>query len=139
MDVRNCRQCGRLYNYIGGSMYNLCPDCIDKLEKKFTFVKEYIEQDENKNASIKQIAEDCDVTVKQLQQWIREERLTFSEDSPIGIPCEMCGKTIKSGKFCESCKQQMATNLGKMYRNEAPDPKPVRRKSERGKMRFRDD
>jgi len=105
MDVRNCRQCGRLYNYIGGSMYNLCPDCIDK----------------------------------QLQQWIREERLTFSEDSPIGIPCEMCGKTIKSGKFCESCKQQMATNLGKMYRNEAPDPKPVRRKSERGKMRFRDD
>lgn len=38
MDVRNCRQCGRLYNYIGGSMYNLCPDCIDKLEKKFTFL-----------------------------------------------------------------------------------------------------
>ena len=118
--------------------------CISKLIQTFdtgvTDIKtRQITIDENKNASIKQIAEDCDVTVKQLQQWIREERLTFSEDSPIGIPCEMFGKTIKSGKFCESCKQQMATNLGKMYRNEAPDPKPVRRKSERGKMRFLDD
>ena len=35
MDVRNCRQCGKLYNYIGGSYRNLCPSCIKQLEDKF--------------------------------------------------------------------------------------------------------
>ena len=44
MDVRNCRGCGRLYNYIGGSYRNLCPDCVRKLEEKFDIVKDYIEE-----------------------------------------------------------------------------------------------
>ena len=34
MEVRNCRGCGRLYNYIGGSYKNLCPLCIIELENK---------------------------------------------------------------------------------------------------------
>ena len=42
MDVRNCRQCGKLYNYIGGSYRNLCPSCIKQLEDKFVEIKEYI-------------------------------------------------------------------------------------------------
>ena len=42
MDVRNCRQCGKLYNYIGGSYRNLCPSCIKQLEDKFMEIKEYI-------------------------------------------------------------------------------------------------
>ena len=93
MDVRNCRQCGRLFNYIGGSYRNLCPSCVEALEEKFGEVKEYIE--ENKTASIGAISEACDVSVKQLEQWIREERLAFADDSPIGIACEVCGDKIK--------------------------------------------
>ena len=42
MEVRNCKNCGRLYNYIGGA-YRLCPDCMKKLEEKFQEVKQYIE------------------------------------------------------------------------------------------------
>ena len=56
MDVRNCRGCGRLYNYIGGSYRNLCPDCVRKLEEKFDIVKDYIE--ENHSATMNQISED---------------------------------------------------------------------------------
>ena len=36
MDVRNCKECGRLFNYIGGQ--RLCPACKDKLEEKFAQV-----------------------------------------------------------------------------------------------------
>ena len=47
MDVRNCRQCGKLYNYIGGSYRNLCPSCIKQLEDKFMEIKEYIRKQFN--------------------------------------------------------------------------------------------
>ena len=33
MDVRNCKTCGRLFNYMGGAP--LCPECKAALEKKF--------------------------------------------------------------------------------------------------------
>lgn len=136
MEVRNCRQCGRLYNYIGGSYKNLCPSCINKLEDKFAVVKEYIE--DNKMATISEISEECEVSVKQLEQWIREERLCFTEDSPIGIACESCGATIKSGRFCDKCKSTMASQLGSMYGQKTnPNLKSNTRQTDREKARMR--
>lgn len=136
MDVRNCRQCGRLFNYIGGTYRNLCPDCIRALENKFEEVKNYI--DENKVATISQISEACDVSVKQIEKWIREERLYFSDDSPIGIECENCGTTIKSGRFCEACKSTMANQLGSMYESSKPKQKTQTNTNTSSRMRFLD-
>ena len=135
MDVRNCRGCGRLYNYIGGSYRNLCPDCVRKLEEKFDIVKDYIE--ENHSATMNQISEDCDLSVRQLEKWVHAERLCFADDSPIGIPCENCGKTIKSGRYCEACKNTLANQLGSMYaiNYEEDDEKD---KNSRARMRYLD-
>lgn len=94
MNVRNCRKCGKIFNHIGGMP--ICPACKEKLEEKFQQVKKYIR--ENKMADIKEVAEQCEVEVGQIQQWIREERLEFTEDSPVKIPCENCGEMIRSGK-----------------------------------------
>ena len=57
MDVRTCRKCGRLFNYLSGPP--VCSACRDEMEKKFTTVKEYIR--ENPGASMKEIAEENDV------------------------------------------------------------------------------
>ena len=94
MNVRNCKKCGRLYNYITG--INLCPACREELEDKFQEVKEYIY--DHPDASIQQISEDCEVEIAQIKRWIREERLTFSDNSVIGIECEVCGALIKIGR-----------------------------------------
>ena len=40
MEVRNCKSCGRLYNYIGGSYKNLCPNCVNSMEDKFAEVRD---------------------------------------------------------------------------------------------------
>mgnify|MGYP004448278613 FL=1 len=104
MDVRNCRGCGRLFNYVGGQ--NICPACKEELEKKFSDVKEYVR--ENPNCTINEISEANDVTTNQIKQWIREERLQFAEDSNIGIECELCGADIRTGRYCEKCKQKIA-------------------------------
>ena len=66
MDVRNCRMCGKLYNFIGGPYRNLCPNCIEKMEEKFDEVKEYIE--EHKAATINEVSEECDVSSRQIEQ-----------------------------------------------------------------------
>ena len=42
---------------------------------------------------------------------VREERLVFSDDSPVGLPCESCGVTIKTGRFCDKCKAELATGF----------------------------
>lgn len=133
MEVRNCKGCGRLFNYLGGAP--LCANCLQGLEEKFSQVKEYIY--ENPSAGIQIVAEENDVTVSQIKRWIREERLSFSDDSPIGVECESCGKTIKTGRFCAQCKDKMKNNLGSMYKNPAPVEKKTNQK-ESPKMRFLD-
>ena len=132
MEVRNCRNCGRLFNYLGGP--NICPACRDEVEKKFQDVKEYIRQ--NPNASIQEISDDNEVTTAQIRQWIREERLQFAENSSIGIECEGCGATIKTGKYCENCKNNMANALSQsIEKPKMPEP-PKEKPKKENKMRF---
>lgn len=107
MNVTNCKGCGRLFNAL--SSERLCPDCRKRLDEKFQEVKQYLE--EHPNSSMNDLSQECEVSVKQLKQWVREERLTFSENSLEGIECEQCGKMIKTGRFCDSCKSKISNNL----------------------------
>ena len=134
MDVRNCKGCGKLFNYLSGPP--LCPNCLKALDTKFSEVKEYIY--EHPGAGIQEVSEENEVSIAQIKKWIREERLSFADDSPIGVECEGCGKTIKTGRYCPLCKDKMTHNLGEMYK-EAPK-KQVRKidKTVNPKMRFFD-
>ncbi len=107
MDVKNCKKCGRIFNYALGPV--ICPACKESMEEKFQEVKKFIQQ--NGYASMNVVSEECDVETSQIQQWIREERLQFSDDSPIKVACESCGKMIGSGRFCEKCKNDMTRGL----------------------------
>jgi flagellar operon protein (TIGR03826 family) len=134
MDVRNCKNCGKLYNYISG-LPPLCSACQKVIEEKFSIVKEYIYN--HPGAGIAEVAEENDVTTMQIQKWIREERLTFSEDSPVGIECENCGAMIKTGRFCKPCKDKLANNLGSMYREPEPEPEVKKNNTvQNARMRF---
>lgn len=132
MDVRNCKSCGKLFSYIGGAP--LCPKCRSGLEEKFQEVKIYVE--ENPTAPISQVAEENDVTIQQLKRWVKEERLAFSDASLIGINCESCGAMIKTGRFCQSCKERMHGDLSNMYRSQ--EPAVVKKQKESARMRFLD-
>lgn len=129
MEVMNCRGCGRLFNYIGGQQ--LCPACKDELEKKFMEVKEYIREHPEKNIS--QVSEDMDVSIRQLKNWVRQERLIFSEESKVMIECEQCGAFIRTGRFCEKCKKNMADNLSKLYQ---ADPQSMKRQRDGDRLRY---
>ena len=133
MEVKNCKGCNRLFQYIGGAPF--CPTCRDELEKKFVEVKEYIY--ENPGASITEVSEANEVSVKQIKQWIREDRLVLSTPSPDGVLCEQCGIPICSGRFCTSCKAKIASNLGSVLaRPKSPAQAPDKKDKDGNKMRF---
>lgn len=132
MEVKNCKECKRLFNYIGGS--RLCPDCRAKLEEKFAEVKKFVE--DNKNASISVVSQEMEVSVQQLNQWVREERLIFAEGSTVMIDCEACGAPIRTGRFCDECKSQMVNKFGGMYQKRETQVKKEER--DRARMRFLD-
>ncbi len=132
MNVRNCRKCGKLFNYLTGMP--ICPACREMLDEKFKEVKEYIR--ENPRVGIKEVSEKCEVEVAQIQQWIREERLEFAEGSVMMINCESCGAPIKSGRYCDSCKSRLTNGFSQaMRRPEAPQSAKKDEKTS-PKMRF---
>lgn len=133
MDVRNCIKCNKLFNYLTGPP--ICVGCRREIEDKFKEVRLYIRK--NLKATIPEVAEACKVDVKQIRQWIREERLSFTDDSAIGIECEMCGKNIKTGRFCAGCKADVASNLETAYKKpEVKEENPYENKDTSSKMRF---
>ena len=129
MDVKTCRRCRRFFNYISGP--SICPACRDELEKKFLQVKDYIR--EHENAGVLEVSEQNDVGVPQIQQWIREERLQFSENSDYALACEHCGAPIYTGRFCEDCKKKL---IGGLNASDDTEDKSPKKKKVVNAMRF---
>ena len=133
MDVRNCRKCRRIFNYIGGQP--ICPQCRETLEKKFQEVKTYIQ--DHRNASVAVVSQECDVDESQIHQWVREERLMFASGVNVGVVCENCGEPISTGRFCAKCKTGMINDLTQAGRQPVKQEEVKSSKDRDGnKMRF---
>ncbi len=133
MDVKNCKRCRKLFNYIGGQP--ICPSCREELENKFQEVKKYLS--DNRGASVSQVVEECDIEESQIRQWVREERLEFSTGIDVGITCENCGSPIITGRFCDKCKNTMLAGLKEAgKRPEAPTLQKKVPEEHKNKMRF---
>lgn len=135
MNVKNCRLCGRIYNYVAGP--NICPACRDGMEAKFQEVKEYIRS--HKGCGIQEVSEACDVEPGQIRQWLREDRLEVTEDSAIFLNCESCGAPIRSGRFCGKCTGSMMKGFNDALgsgQKAAPPKQPAHKDGDKAKMRF---
>ena len=117
----------------------MCLSCRDALESKYKEVKEYVQK--NRGCGINEVAEECDVDPSQIRQWIREERLEFTEDSMIGLACEICGSSIRTGRYCEKCKAQTLNGLNNVVRQaqasrQSMQQKPSTNSKDNPRMRF---
>ncbi len=104
-DIRNCRKCGKIYNYIGGTP--ICPVCRQEEEKDFKRVKDYLYK--NSGASMTQVSTELDISIEKIKRFLKEGRLEIVEgEGNLFLECESCGKAIKSGRFCEYCERDLA-------------------------------
>ncbi len=133
MDVRNCKGCGTLFNYVSGPP--LCSSCMKALDDKFGVVKQYIY--DHPGAGMQEVSDENEVPIPIIKKWIKEERLTFAEGSTITLDCERCGASILSGRFCQKCKDAMGKQLGSAYATPKPQPEPKKADTEdKARMRF---
>lgn len=131
MDVRNCKKCGTLFNFVSG--LPLCPSCIKGIEDKFSEVKQYIY--DHPGAGIHEVSEAIEIPTVIIKKWVKEERLAFAEGSAIGVECERCGKMILTGRFCDKCKDNVKNEFGSLIKPEKkPEKKP--KPDANAKMRF---
>lgn len=132
MEVIGCKGCKRLFNYMSGP--KLCPECLKALEEKFQEVKEYLNK--HPNSSMDQVSKETECSVKQIKEWVREERLILSSALDSGITCDQCGTPICSGRFCDKCKSDITNNLmSAINKPKAPEPKKDL-SDHKNKMRF---
>ena len=135
MNVRNCKSCGKLFNYITGAP--VCPVCRQALEAKFQVVKQYIR--DHKGVGIQEVSEACEVEPGQIRTWLREDRLEVTEDSALMLNCESCGTPIRSGRFCDRCKASMTNSFNSILSANKPVQKPENANNKTNpKMRYLD-
>ncbi len=107
-DVRNCRKCGKIFNYIGGAP--ICPACREKEEEDFQRVKKYLY--ENPGASLTQVSTELEISVEMIKRFLREGRLEIANDEGnLVLECENCGRSIKTGRFCPDCERNLASGF----------------------------
>ena len=137
MNIRNCKSCGKIFNYVPG-LPPICPACKEALENKFKEVKLYIR--DHKGVSITEVAEACNVDPHQIKQWLRDDRLEVTDDSPLLLDCEGCGARIRSGRFCDKCRATMTNSFNSIVNSHkaAQNPSSGNVKKSESKMRFLD-
>ncbi|HEY9062169.1 MAG TPA: MerR family transcriptional regulator [Pseudobacteroides sp.] len=108
-DIRNCKRCGQIYNYAGKP---ICPDCIKADEDDFKRVKEYLYK--YPGTSMAKVSEDLEISVQKITRYLREGRLEISGgEANMILSCESCGKSIRSGRFCDICAGGLTKDLKK--------------------------
>lgn len=107
MDLRNCTKCERAYSFDGN---DLCPKCRYEDDGDFKTVKEYLY--DNPGADIKAVAQETEVEIKKILQYLKEGRITIAAGSEnTALTCERCDASINMGKYCNKCINEMKSEI----------------------------
>ena len=141
MRVYTCRKCGKQYE-TAGFTDGLCDECLMEHLDKYHQVREYLWSHPGSTAS--EIATACECSVRQVMQWVKEDRFMLTDGSKVLLYCANCGAKITSGVYCAACKalaeknqlaasqaERMIQRLNNMHGVSMNHPQP-----KDGKMRF---
>lgn len=132
-DFRNCRRCGRVFNYIAGEV--LCSECKKNDEKDFRRVKEFLYK--NPGASITEISNELNISPRRINNYLREGRLEILDDGGnIILECMRCGRSIKSGRYCEECERALKKELTRTAGNMEKTLEQKETASRQARMRY---
>ncbi|WP_068620603.1 TIGR03826 family flagellar region protein [Paenibacillus tuaregi] len=113
MDLDNCPRCGKLY---AKNFKNMCSACIKDIELEYDRCFKYLR--ENKGATIHELSEATEVSVKQITKFIKEGRISVANNPNMMYPCEVCGILIRDGNMCDGCRNRLTRDLTAASREE---------------------
>lgn len=101
-----CQYCGcRRLEPVNLGIYR-CENCGQDNYDDFQTIRNYL--DKVGSASALEIERNTGVPRNVVKYFFREEYLEISGNS-ISVPCESCGAPIRTGMYCEKCKQERAS------------------------------
>ena len=112
MDVRNCVKCKKVFSYFNSPF---CPDCEKEEEQIFEAVRNFIK--DHPDCKMMEVVEATGVSIKKITRYLKEGRLEISKGMQgQGIlDCELCGKPITKGKFCDSCAVKISQDMNVLF------------------------
>lgn len=110
---RVCKKCGGVLVYKGVGEYH-CEECKFVDYDDYGKVRLYIEK--HRGATAVEIEMAVGVSQRSIRQMLRDSRIEIAEGSKIFLHCEVCGKEIRSGRFCAECEIKMHRSLEEQQR-----------------------
>lgn len=108
-----CEKCGGIMIFKGVGEYH-CEDCNFVAYDDYGKVRLYLEN--HRGATAGEIEEHTGVSQKSIRQMLKESRLEVAEGSRMFMRCEVCGKDIRSGRFCPECEIKVHRNMEEQER-----------------------
>jgi flagellar operon protein (TIGR03826 family) len=129
-EVRNCKRCNKIFNYIGGAP--ICSDCKQEDEVNFKKVKEYLY--DHPKSSIYDVSKELEISIQTIKSYLKEGRLEIVGDGGnLFLECERCGKSISSGRYCSECTKEVTNDVKslteQMNKTVATEPVQTKRSS----------
>jgi ribosomal protein L37E len=89
MDIMNCKRCGRVFQYKGKL---ICDICVTQDDEDYKIIRDYIHN--HSNATPIEISEHTQVELKTITRFLREGRLEAEgiDAADSGLQCEKCGR-----------------------------------------------
>lgn len=103
-----CKECGGVMIFKGVGEYQ-CEKCKAIDYDDYGKVRNYVEKHRGANAAEVEAA--THVTQRAIRHMLKEGRLQVTADSKVFLKCEMCGKSILSGKLCTDCETKYHRKL----------------------------
>lgn len=113
MEVKVCHGCKKLFQHISGPI--LCPRCKQLEEEMFLKVKDYLR--DNPGSNMYEVNQATGVSAALIEKFLKQGRLQVTEDSPIALTCERCGKRVPTGRYCKDCKNELSNELNEVKKN----------------------
>lgn len=108
-----CKNCGGVMIFKGVGEYQ-CEDCKAIDYDDYGKVRKYVE--EHKGATAAEVAAATKVTQRSIRNMLKEGRLQVAPNSRAFLNCEMCGKSISSGRLCAECETKYHRKLEEKVR-----------------------
>lgn len=105
---RACKECGGVMIFKGVGEYH-CEDCGFVDYDDYGKVRLYIE--EHRGATAAEIENAVGVSQRSIRRMLKDSKIEIAEGSKVFMHCEVCGKSIRSGRFCHECEFKVHRNM----------------------------
>lgn len=126
MDIKTCRNCGKIFQFRGSYT---CPECVREIDNLFVKVRDFIYR--NPRANVETICEETGADSDMILDWLREGRLLASEGSMPLLKCTKCGAPITTGQLCTKCANSLMSDVNNASKSMADEIKRQAESNER--------